>query len=344
LLVGDLAFLMPPDSLVIEVLESVEADDEVISACRKLRSKGYLLALDDFVPRASSHPLVEFARTLKVDFRATTESERREVFRHYGRPGLFLLAEKVETPEECAWARREGFSYFQGYFFARPVILAKKDVPSFKANLLRILAEVHVPEFDFARVEGLIKQDMPLCYRLLRYVNSAAFGSRSRIASVQQAMAILGEEGMRRWLTVAALPALASDRPAELVQTAVVRGRFCELCAPWAGLPSRHCDLFLMGMFSLLDVMVGRPFDELLGELCLAEDVRGALLGNLAAENSLAAVYRLVLACERAKWDEVSQLAHRLGCPADVVSDLYLEAVRWSADIFHAGDPGARAR
>jgi len=344
LLVGDLAFLMPPHSLVIEVLESVEADDEVISACRKLRSKRYLLALDDFVPSDSSHPLVEFASILKVDFRATTESERRGIVQRYGRPGLRMLAEKVEIQEEFVWARREGFSYFQGYFFARPVILAKKDVPSFKVNLRRILAEVHDPEFDFERVESLIKQEMPLCYRLLRYVNSAAFELRSRIASVRQAMALLGEEEMRRWLTLAALPTLASDKPDELVETAVLRARFCELFAPWAGLSHRRSDLFLMGMCSLLDVMIGRPLDELLGELCLAEDVRGALLGDLAAENPLTRIYQLILACERAEWDEVSLLAGRLASPAEVVSDLYLEAVRWSAEIFRAGGLVARAR
>ena len=258
--------------------------------------------------------------------------------------GPWMLAEKVETQEEVAWARREGFSYFQGYFFARPVILAKNDVPSFKVNLLRILAEMHAPEFDFGRVELLIKQDLPLCYRLLRYVNSAAFGWRSPIPSVRQAMTLLGEEEVRRWLTLAALPALASDKPDELVETAALRARFCELCAPWTGLSDRRSDLFLLGMFSLLDVMVGRPLDELLGELCIAEDVRGALLGHLAAEKPFAAIYQLVLACERAEWDTVSRLAASLGSPAEVVSDLYLEAVRWCAEIFHARDLTAQAK
>jgi EAL and modified HD-GYP domain-containing signal transduction protein len=97
-------------------------------------------------------------------------------------------------------------------------------------------------------------------------------------------------------------------------------------------------------MFSLLDVMVGRPLDELLGALCLAEDVRGALLGDLATESPLTRIHQLVLACERAEWDAVSLLADRLGSPAEAVSDLYLEAVRWCAEIFHARDLGTRAR
>jgi EAL and modified HD-GYP domain-containing signal transduction protein len=342
LLVRDLAFLMPPERLVVEILESVEPDDEVISACRRLRSRGYALALDDFALNGSLVPLVEFAGFLKVDFRATAEPERRLIVRRFGRPGLCMLAEKVETQEEFAWARREGFRTFQGYFFARPVILANKDVPSFKGNLLRILAETHAPEFDFARVERLVKHELSLCYRLLRYVNSAAFGWRSRITTIRQAMALLGEEEMRRWLTLAALPVLASDKPDELAQTAVLRGRFCELLAPCAGMPHRGSDLFLLGLFSLLDVMVGRPLDELLGGLCLAEDVAGALLGKLAPEHPLTRVHRMVLAWERADWEAVAVLAERLAIPKEAVSDMYLEAVRWCAEIFHSRDLAAK--
>ncbi len=335
LLLNEVALLMPPDSLVVEILESVEPDEQVIAACRKLRSRHYRLALDDFGPNALGEPLVEFASVLKVDFRASPESERREIVRRFGRPGLRMLAEKVETQEEVEWARREGFDYFQGYFFARPVILAQQEIPSFKVNLLRILSELYSVDFDFGRVESLIKQELPLCYRLLRYVNSAAFGSRSPIVSIRQALVLLGENEVRRWFTVAALPVLASDKPDELVETAMLRARFCELLAPSAGLSHRTSDAFLVGMFSLLDAMVGRPLDELLNELCLAGDVRGALLTEHDEANPLAVIYRLVVACERAKWEEVQGLAERFGSSQDSVSDLYLQAIRWCKDIFH---------
>lgn len=334
LLLGDLAMLLPPDSFVIEILESVEPDDEVIAACRTLGRRGYRIALDDFILHNSQQPLVEFADILKVDFRLTTGPERRRIVQRYGRPGLTMLAEKVETAEELASARREGFGCFQGYFFARPVILAKTTIPSFKVNLLRILSEVYSREFDLRKIEGLFKQDMPLCYRLLRYVNSAVFGWRSRINSIHQAIVLLGEEDVRRWLTLAALPALASDKPEELVETAVLRARFCELLAPCAGLSHRASDLFLLGMFSLLDAMVGRPLEELLEELWLADDVRGALVGGRAEDNPLARVYRLALAWERSEWDAVTRIAAELGLRIDVISDLYFEATTWCAQIF----------
>jgi len=329
LLVNEHPLLLPAETLVIEVLESVEVDDKVITACRNLVGRGYRVALDDFVPNKHSQQLIEFASIVKVDFRATSERERRQMVRRYGRAGVQMLAEKVETEEEFARARREGFSYFQGYFFARPVILARKDIPPFKVNLFRILAEVHDPRFDFGRVDQLIRQDMALCYRLLRYVNSAAFGWHSDIASIHQAIVLLGEQGMRKWLTLASLPVLASDKPDELVATAMQRARFCELVASCVGLSGRRSELFLMGMFSLLDAMVGRPLDELLGELGLAGDIRDALLGISCEENPLAQVYRLVLSCERAEWDVVATMANRLGIPSEMLSDLHINAASW---------------
>ena len=338
LLVSDLVCTPPGKSIVVEILESVTPDDAVIAACQELKKKGYLIALDDVDPRTPSLRLANFADIIEVDFRATTPAERQMLVRRYGRPGVRMLAEKVETQEEFALAREERFGYFQGYFFARPVILSRKEIPVLKLNYLRLLAEIHRPELEFGQIEPLIKHEVSLCHRLLRYVNSAAFGLRVHVMSVQHALVLLGESDLRRWISLAALPVLASDKPDERVESAVVRARFCELIAPWAGLRERHAELFLMGMFSLLDAMVNRPLAEVLEELHLAQDVRDALLGTLEPANGLAYVYALALAYERADWDAAAMSAARLGAPSGAVSEAYLEAVKWSRQLFH--EPG----
>jgi EAL and modified HD-GYP domain-containing signal transduction protein len=340
LLVTGIASVLPAKSLVIEILESVDPDDAVIAACRALKEKGFMLALDDVDPRTPSLRLAELVNVIKVDFRATTPSDRQLLIRRYAKPAL-MLAEKVETQAEFLQAQQEGFTYYQGYFFARPLILPREEIPACKLNYLRLMTEIYCPELEFGQIENLIKHEVSLCQRLLRYVNSAAFSWRVPIASIRQALVLLGENEMRRWISLAALPVLSSDRPDQLVESAVLRARFCELIAPWARLPARHSELFLMGMFSLLDVMTGRPLAELLEELHLAPDIRDALLGNLQPADRLAQVYALVLACERADWESVSLTAHQLGMPAEVVSDLYLEAVNWCAEILPAPD-GAR--
>jgi EAL and modified HD-GYP domain-containing signal transduction protein len=277
-----------------------------------------------------------------VDFRATTESDRRLLIQRYGKPAL-MLAEKVETQAEFLQAQQEGFHYYQGYFFARPVILPREEIPACKLNYLRLMSEIYCPELEFGQIERLIKHEVSLCQRLLRYVNSAAFGWRAPIASIRQALVLLGENEMRKWISLAALPVLSTGKPDQLAESAALRARFCELIAPCARLAARQSELFLMGMFSLLDVMTGRPLAEILEELHLAGDVRNVLLGKPASEDRLAQVYALVLACEKADWDSVSSVAHRLGMPAEAVSDLYLEAVNWCAEILSPLD-GRAAR
>ncbi len=334
LLLNDTALLLDPGVFVIEILENVEPDAEVIAACRRLREKGYLLALDDFLGREAFHPLAAVADIIKVDFRLTSHQERLRISSRYNRPALRLLAEKVETEEEFSLACREGFSLFQGFFFLRPEILSQREVPAFKGNLLRILAEIHAEEFDFGRLEDLIKREPSLVLRLLRYVNSAAFGWSAKIGSIRQAMALLGEDEMRRWLTLATLPALASDRPEELVRTAMLRARACELLAVEAGLAGRSLDLFLVGMFSLLEAIIGRPLRELLDELFLPSDVREALLEPPPAGGRLGAIYRLVENYEKGEWEKVSELAGELGLTVDTVAQRYLEATGWTEEIF----------
>jgi len=336
LLVSDVAMLLPPKSFVIEVLESVEADPEVVEACRRLKSNNYLVALDDFVPNEGLAPLIDFARILKVDFRLTSPENRRKIVRRYGRPGVKLLAEKVETAEEFETARREGFAYFQGYFFAKPVMLSGHAIPGFKLNLLRLLAAVHAAEFDFRHVENLLKLEVPICYRLLRYVNSAAFSARSQITSLTQAMTMLGENQLRKWITMASLPGLASDKPDELVETAMLRARLCELLAGPADLAHRSQDLFLLGMFSLLDAMIGRPMEELLSEICLASDVHEALLGKAPVGSRVNGVYQLVIASEQSHWETVAQMADHLGIAADTILGLFVDAAAWCSEVFHA--------
>jgi EAL and modified HD-GYP domain-containing signal transduction protein len=245
-----------------------------------------------------------------------------------------MLAEKLETRADFLRALEEGFDRFQGYFFARPVILARQEVPISKLNHLRLLAELHRPELDFKRIERLLKGEVGLCHRLLRYLNSARFGLRTRVTGIRRALVLLGERELRRWVALAALPALAADKPDLLVETAAIRAEFCELLAPRLGLESRRSELFLMGMFSLLDAIIGRPLEEILEKIPLAEDIRDALTGKPRRTDRLHLLPLLVTAYERGDWCEAAQAAEGLGVELESVSELYLEAVRRHQALF----------
>jgi len=247
-----------------------------------------------------------------------------------------MLAEKVETMEEVNEARDMGYEYFQGYFFARPQIVSASEVPSYKLNSMRILKELQKPELDFKRLKRLTRLDVSLARKLLRYVNSAAFGRTVQVHSIQHALVLVGESQTRKLLSLALIPGLVSDKPLELVRTALGRGRTCELLAMGASLRERAADCFLMGLFSLLDAMIGRPLDILIDDLGLAQDVRAALTGQSDPGDPMKTIYALCLTCETADTPGIESLSSTLGITGDEVASLYANALTWSDDVCQA--------
>ena len=329
LLLEDTALVLPAHKTVIEILETVEPDEAVVAACSRLRARGYRLALDDFVPAAAPHPLLPIADILKVDFRLATPAEQQEAATRFGSQ-LCLLAEKVETREEFRRARRLGYELFQGYFFARPEIAATPEIPGVKLNYLRILQEVHRSDLDFTRLSALLRREPSLSYKLLRFVNSALFARPAPLHSIHHALAFAGEEAVRKWLTVVALLDLASDQPAELALNALVRARFSELLATGTDLRSRSDDCFLMGMFSRLDAMLGRPLEELLTGLNLNPEIVRALLDRPEPGDRLPDLWMAVRAYETGDWNRLIPLASSLKIKTGALASCYTQAVSWA--------------
>lgn len=337
LLADERTFSLPASSTVIEILETVRPEPAVVDACRVLREKGYVLALDDFSHLKGWDRLANLVSIIKVDFRATTEGEQKALVERYSGRDICMLAEKIETQEEFERACKMGYHYFQGYFFARPVIVSRREIPGSKLGYLRILQEIHRPDMELFALEALIQRDVSLASKLLRYINSSIFGWINPVHSIRQALALLGEQEIRNWVSLVALPTLASDKPDELIRTALVRARFSELMAQWAGIGHRKADLFLIGLFSLLDAMLSRSLPEILGEMRLGGDIADALLGTAAHNEPLAGVYALVREYEAGDWSALAETAGRLRVPTEIIADLYLEAVAWSDQIFHEG-------
>ena len=333
LLTDERALSLPPSITVIEILENVKAGPEVIAACRDLRARGYALALDDFPQQTDYAELASLVDIIKVDFRATSAAEQEAIVHQYLPRGVRLLAEKVETQEEFRRAWKFGYHYFQGYFFARPVVVSRREIPGFKLNYLRLLAEIHQPEVEFKDLESLIQSDVSLASKLLRYVNSAVFGWITPVQSIRQALALLGEQEIRNWASLAALSTLTVDKPDELMRVALLRARFCELLAPWEGLAYRKADLFLTGLFSLLDAMLDRPLAEILAEMRLTGAIAETLLGTSQPGHPMALVYRLVREYESGNWEAFTATADQLHVPVEIIPELYLNAVAWSDQI-----------
>jgi c-di-GMP-related signal transduction protein len=316
--------LLPPERIVVEILESVKPTDEIVGICRELRQDGYSLALDDFLGEPALQPLVDLAHYLKVDFTLLDAAGRERVAEKYRGNGLSLLAEKVETQNDLDDARNLGYCYFQGYFFCKPSMLETRDIPGNKLVHLQLLSAVAAQDLDYDAVEILLKQYPSLLYRLLRYLNSPALGLRSEVTSIRDAITLLGENEFRRWASIFAVIAMSSGKPPELIHTALTRAYFCEEFSAPAGFRDKSATMFLMGLLSVSDALLDKPIKDVLQSLPIDPEVKAALCGG---ENRYRDLYEVLLALERAEWPRLSTFTERLGCPEDNVPDSYQSAL-----------------
>lgn len=333
LLLDDLAGLegiLPPSKVVLELLEDVEADDEVIAACRGLRKAGYALALDDFVLTERTAGLVPLATYVKLDLPSAVDpatTERIAALCPGKRP--FFLAEKVESLDQFDAAFANGADYFQGFFFGRPATQSAPTVPGHHLGYLRLLKALQDPDLDVPRLERLLEHDPPLCYRLLRTVNSAGFGQVTPVTSIRQAVVLMGVGMVRRWASLWLLAGLGEAAHPELMTLSTVRARCCELLAGETR-GAVGSEGFLLGMCSLLDAILRQPMPRLVGQLPLSSPMQAALLGE---DNEGRRILDCAIAQERGNWSDTETLADRAGLAPEVVASAHQSALRWSAEF-----------
>ncbi len=330
LLNGDITIL-PAEKVVVEILETLTPDAEIQEVCRGLKSAGYKIALDDFAIDDSRAVLADLADFIKVDLRLTPLNDAAGLVNRYRSQNCRMLAEKVETREEFVSAKEAGFQLFQGYFFRKPELMRARGVSSSQAASLRLLKAISKPELDWLEVENAIRAHPTLCFRMLRYLNSAAFAFSNRIHSLRHALVILGEHELRRWCRLALMLELTQNRPSDLALSALVRARFIELL----GTKAQHgdADLFLLGLFSLMDSILGIPMRDVVEALPLTQDIKLALLKE---GGGLGPLYKLVLAVEAGAWQETAILCEQLHLPESFVADSHWRAMGWAQAVVTA--------
>ena len=319
--------LLPPENVVVEILENVQPTPKIVEAVRELKAEGYKIALDDFVLLPGYEPLIEMADIIKVDFRITTDPEERQKLREILPSHVRLLAEKIETEEEFHQAMAFGYVLFQGYFFCKPAILHQKKLTSNALSRMRLLKEINRQNVDFASMTNIISSDTNLVHKLLTYINSAGIGLINHVSNLKQATVLLGASGVKRWVTLISLQTFSEDKPPELFTLSLLRAKFCELIAGELKRPGLTQDAgFLIGMFSLLDVLLMLPMEEVLKEVALADDLNAALLGE---DNDLRRILDLVIAYEKGDWDKVIACCEREHIPVDHLKPKYDAVLEW---------------
>ncbi|BCK00690.1 EAL and HDOD domain-containing protein [Anaerocolumna chitinilytica] len=331
LILNELAYLLPKDQVVIEILERVEPNEKIIEACKKLKEKGYILALDDFVLEQYTKeylPLIEIADIIKVEFPAIKGDGIQKIIDKFGQKITFL-AEKVETREEHQRAMNMGFKLFQGYYFSKPLLENLKEIDALNVNLVRIVNVLNIEPIDYDKIAEIIQQDVGLSYKFLKMSNSVYYGTKYRIKNIKQGLMFMGTDEIRRWVYLMMLRGVQSPENAELVKTSVIRGKMLSLLAKELH-TAKESDYFIGGMFSSVDVLMNTNMEKALVGLPLSQEVQDALLGK---PNQLRWYIDTVVALERAEWEKLSQAGGYPQVSANRYMTLYLEAIRWQRSL-----------
>lgn len=331
LILQEVPSVLPSNKIVIEVLEDVEPTKEVKEAIKKLRNKGYLIALDDVTLKSEFWGFGQLIDIYKIDYRATTTIDRAKIIKGINvfNSSAIFLAEKVENIEEYQEALSLGFKYFQGFYFSKPIMMEGKDIPVRNTNCYLILSELLKKDYDVAKVETIIKADVSISYKIMKMLNSAAFGLVQKVSSIRQAIVLMGKKELSKLLTIIAMSQMKCDNEEEISRLLIIRARFCELVANYIGYDkSEQC--FLVGLFSELDKFMQRDMKDIVDELAIEEELKDALLEK---DNEIRKVLNLVIAYENMDNFDILKYSLELGIPKGKLVELYMQSINWSSKI-----------
>ena len=336
LLLDMVATILPFHILVIELAKTIQLTPEVVAACRRLRNKGYLIALDGFRPWEDAlTPLLDTADIIKMKFDLENQDRTREFALELQKshPNTQLLAKNLENPSEFELAKKCAFTLFQGNFFSKPTVVKNKSIlpAPRRYQTLQLIRLTNGSDIDYRAVSDIIKQDIALSYRLLRVVNSAFFGLRYTVSNIRQALTILGAMKFKKWIMLISLSGLSDNKPSELITLSLIRARFLELLAPYVGMSEQAEDLFLMGLMSLMDAVMDSPMTSIVTQTNISPHIAGPLLTR---EGEFGNMLNLIACYEQSDWDQAQTIAENYAVPLERIFDVYIKAIEWAHQLY----------
>lgn len=330
LLEKEVPLLLPAGTTIVEVMPDVLPTEKLVNCCMQLANSDYQLVLDDYHDNDPRESLLQYADAIKINVLDTEPEIIKTLARHGARQGKRLIAGKVETADDFERCRALGFDEFQGYFFSKPRVFTGTDLSATKLTLMQMLVEVNRREFDFDRLEAMILGDVATSFKLLRYMNSSLFKRPREVKSVRQAMVLLGQSEIRRFLSLIVTSTLAGDKPGELMRDACIKARFGALIARGRRGGCTEDEMFTTGLFSNIDAILDQPMDELLRKLPLQRSINEALLDGAG---EMGALLMLMNAYMRGRWTQVAVLAEKYRVHEASLHEFYREACDWADEL-----------
>ncbi len=332
LLGNPLLLSLPQKGVVFCVDFEARHDDKLAARCRELKALGYQIALDNFTPESAIEPLLGLAQYIRID---VTRFNAIELARMVDKllekaPQAHLIARHVNTEMEFEACHRLFFHYFQGYYFTKLQPAAPSRVDSDRVRVMELLNMVK-SRAEIADIEAVFKHDAMLSYKLLLYMNAPVNGLAQKINSIAHAIIILGYEQLYRWLTLLLFTSGSIDpRSKALLKTALVRARLAELLGQERFSAREKDSLFIVGVFSLLDVLLNMPMAQAVERLHLAQQITEALTQHSGV---YAPYLDLAIACEEADEEGIARIAESCGFDAKAVNQAHIQALLWAEDI-----------
>ena len=332
LLTSDMVELLPKEKVVLELLETIEINEDIVSRCIELKKMGFQLALDDFTQlNAQYEPLKGIIDIIKIDLIGLDNTKLEEATKQLKGWPVKLLAEKVDNLEQANHCRNLGYELFQGYYFAKPVILTGKRADPSKLALLRLLGMVLQDAENF-QIEQEFKVNPNLTYNLMRLVNSVACGVNRTIHSLNQALVVLGRRQLQRWLQLLLYVMDDAQRkfPSPLMQLAANRGRLMELIAEHINPGDQgYTDrAFMTGILSLIDTLLNMPLGDIIAQLRLPIEVSDALI---IRKGELGNILKLIESIEENHGKEINVPGILQGkISVEALLKLQMEAIHWT--------------
>jgi c-di-GMP-related signal transduction protein len=328
LLLNRIPTYISPEYIVVEILENVNLTQEILTVCKELKNKGYIIALDDVAFKRNLSPLLPYIDIIKIDYLAMDREDIKEMVEEY-KDKVTFLAEKIESREEYEEAKTMGFEYFQGYFFSKPIILQGKDIAPIPTNYLLLLNKLNSSDPDIDEITSLIQQDLSLSYKLLKVMNSGTFFFKSKVTSIRQAVVLLGLFEIKKLIMFLMMSSMKkTDNQTELLKMSLTRASFFERTSNVFRLNKNQ--IYMFGMFSLIDTILNKNMKDIIEDLPITNELAEALKGNKEKYNLALSVVNYI---EHGDWDGLQLLCRTLQT-SDTELLAHYQASTLSADSF----------
>ncbi|KZZ08994.1 diguanylate phosphodiesterase, partial [Oleiphilus sp. HI0078] len=321
--------LFNPDTAVIEVLENIEITDKVVSSLKKLKQRGFTLALDDFIMDERYQRILPLVDIIKLELPEMDDDELQATIKNLKQHDVTLLAEKIETPEQFKRCHELGCDLFQGYFLSKPEIIKGKKIAAGKMTIINLISEIQAPEIDMDGLTSIISRDPALSFKLLKLINSAAFKRSNTIDSIHKAVTLLGIDKIKSWASLLALSKL-DDKPEALHYMALVRALMCERLSEYIE-PSLKDQFYTVGLLSCLDAFFDQSLSDIVSHISLAPGINDAL--TLLKGNAGLAL-STTIAFEQSEWQKLDWTAlAKFELNAKQINEIYFESSRRALEI-----------